>query len=514
MTQRKAVCGGTAALLVLAGTAQADVTASEVWANMSGFYGLAGYTVTTGGIEDTGSAVRLTDVKIAFPNPSAGLQAGLEIDVFASLPSMALQDVGDGTVAVSVPDSYALLMEITPAGEETGTLGMTISQPGAQIVASGAPDQVSYAASLPEVVARVDRIEVPGEGQITDAVDASLRLADVAATYTLSSGSAALAMEMSASSAALAMDVQEPGGPGALAAAFEYKDLTWVAASTLAQGATPGDLTQMLRAGFTSDTALAHGGASYSFQFSDRGDSMDVAGSAASGAATVTMSAAAGMSYLISNAGMALRVAGSQIPLPEVTLAAEKTAFGLTMPVLAGETPQDLGLQLRLEGLSVSDMIWGMIDPGAQLPRDPATLIVDLSGKANWFLDVMDPMAMAAFQGGLPGALHQLTANDITLAIAGAELTAQGAFDIDMENMTTFPGAPAPTGTLDLKLTGANALMDTLVAMGLLPQDQAMGARMMLGLFAQPGEGPDSLVSKIEVDGATGAVSANGQRLQ
>ena len=55
--------------------------------------------------------------------------------------------------------------------------------------------------------------------------------------------------------------------------------------------------------------------------------------------------------------------------------------------------------------------------------------------------------------------------------------------------------------------------MDKLVAMGLLPQDQAMGARMMLGLFARPGEGEDTLVSKIEVSG-DGAISANGQRLQ
>jgi hypothetical protein len=35
----------------------------------------------------------------------------------------------------------------------------------------------------------------------------------------------------------------------------------------------------------------------------------------------------------------------------------------------------------------------------------------------------------------------------------------------------------------------------------------------MMGLFARPGEGPDSLVSKIEVN-AQGHVLANGQRIQ
>ena len=57
-------------------------------------------------------------------------------------------------------------------------------------------------------------------------------------------------------------------------------------------------------------------------------------------------------------------------------------------------------------------------------------------------------------------------------------------------DLTTFDGMPRPEGALDLELTGGNTLLDTLVAMGLLPEEQAMGARMMLGLFARPGAGP------------------------
>jgi len=55
--------------------------------------------------------------------------------------------------------------------------------------------------------------------------------------------------------------------------------------------------------------------------------------------------------------------------------------------------------------------------------------------------------------------------------------------------------------------------MDKLVQMGLLPQEQAMGARMMMGLFARPGEGPDSLTSTLEIN-AEGHILANGQRIQ
>ena len=87
-------------------------------------------------------------------------------------------------------------------------------------------------------------------------------------------------------------------------------------------------------------------------------------------------------------------------------------------------------------------------------------------------------------------------------------------FTFDNDNLETFDGLPAPTGEIDLTLVGGNALLDTLVAMGIVPEDQAMGARMMMGLFMRPGDGEDELVTKIEVDGATGAISANGQRLQ
>jgi hypothetical protein len=40
-----------------------------------------------------------------------------------------------------------------------------------------------------------------------------------------------------------------------------------------------------------------------------------------------------------------------------------------------------------------------------------------------------------------------------------------------------------------------------------------MGARMMMGLFAQPGEGEDTLISTIEMK-EDGSVLANGQRIK
>jgi len=125
----------------------------------------------------------------------------------------------------------------------------------------------------------------------------------------------------------------------------------------------------------------------------------------------------------------------------------------------------------------------------------------------------MDPEQAGEIENEVPGELHAVTLNGLTLSAAGALLTGSGDFTFDNSDLVTFAGMPAPTGEVDMKLVGGNGLIDKLVGMGLLPEEQAMGARMMLGLFARPGDGEDTLVSKIEVKG-DGSVSANGQRLR
>jgi hypothetical protein len=69
-----------------------------------------------------------------------------------------------------------------------------------------------------------------------------------------------------------------------------------------------------------------------------------------------------------------------------------------------------------------------------------------------------------------------------------------------------------PTGAIDLQLSGVNALIDGLVGLGVVPQDQAMYPRMMLGAFTTS-TGADQATSRIEFT-EDGQIIANGQRLQ
>jgi hypothetical protein len=211
--------------------------------------------------------------------------------------------------------------------------------------------------------------------------------------------------------------------------------------------------------------------------------------------------------------GIDYRFSGSDIPFPEVGLGIEETDFALKMPLQESEEPADFGLVTKVIGLTVSDQIWSMFDPGQVLPHDPATAIIDLSGKARWLLDLSDPAQLEAAGDAPPAEVHALNINEIALQAAGASVTGDGAFTFDQSDMQTFGGMPAPSGEINLTIVGANALIDKLIQMGLLPEDQAMGARMMLAMFAQPGDGEDTLKSRIEVKG-DGSVFANGNQLK
>lgn len=104
----------------------------------------------------------------------------------------------------------------------------------------------------------------------------------------------------------------------------------------------------------------------------------------------------------------------------------------------------------------------------------------------------------------------RVTLNDVSINAVGAQAKFSGELTApEGGDMTT-----APVGEISGELTGVNALLDTLGAMGLVPQDQMMGAKMMLTMFAKPVEGqPDKLQTKLEFREG-GSIFANGQQVK
>ncbi|MDJ0825001.1 MAG: DUF2125 domain-containing protein [Rhodobacter sp.] len=504
MTHRTALCGTTAFLLATAGMAQAEITGAEVWANWQSAAAGLGQTLTPGNETQSGDTLTITDLQISMPMPDGSVEGSIAMVEFV--------DRSDGTVGITMSPSYDMTVIVDPEIGEAVNVALQVTQEGLTMVASGGDGEVTYDFLAPSMSFGVTNLEVDGEmiELLAEGV-----LTDMDGKYVVTEGDTpVVTTQFTAANMTINVDMNEPdGGDGSFAMALAYSDLVAESAGSLMMMANPEELSMLLDKGLGTATSFTHGPATFEVNFQDAPDMFALSGSAATGEFDVALDGEQ-LAYAFGNTGLDISMSGSEIPLPEVAFALGELGFALLMPSSPSETPEDFGLGITLADLAVSDMIWSMIDAGGQLPHDPATLIFDVTGQANWLFDIFNPESMMEVEADMPAELHALDLNSLVVAVAGAELTGSGAFTFDNTDLETFDGMPAPTGSIDLKLVGGNGLLDSLVAMGLLPEDQAMGARMMMGLFARPGDGEDTLVSTIEVDGATGAVSANGQRLQ
>lgn len=498
MTAALRIAALSAAAGLSAGAASADLTAAQVWADWQENATEMGQTLSVGAEEAAGGTLTLRDVSFIMDGPDGGAN----MTIF----EIVMTEVGDGTVAVAMSPEIPIDFTNTDAEGEVVTFSVMLEQQELDLVAAGDPDAISYTYAAPQLTVRLAEMTVneePVDMRMTMTVagieGASLVTAgDTRETET----------SIRADSLAATIGGVDPEGSG------DTFDITVNMADIVSEstGATSplmsmGNMSEMLANGFSSEGTLSHGTSTFSATGTSAGAAFDLSGGYESGVYGVSIGGS-GMEYDYSATGFSLQFAGDALPLPNVSLAAEEIGSRFAMPVAVSEEPQDADFALRLVGLTLSDGIWAMIDPMGGLPHDPATLVVDISGQANWLVDIFDPAVAEGAMDAAPGEVHFVTVNELRLDAVGAELTGTGAFEFDNSGPV-----PQPAGTMNLRLVGGNALIDSLVNMGMLPEDQAMGARMMLGLFARPGDGPDTLVSEITIQ-PDGAILANGQRIQ
>ena len=309
----------------------------------------------------------------------------------------------------------------------------------------------------------------------------------------------------------IAVDDSENGNMGSFKGALQGVSLD--ATVAIPKELDPSDMAAMVKAGFATDGTFAYTGGNSAINGSGDGSTFAATTSSQGGSFSFGMNAQR-IHYGITGKATAIEASGSDIPFP-VTLNLAETLFNIDMPVAKSDTPQDFALALTLGELTMSDMIWGLFDPAGNLPRDPATLALDLTGQGKLLYDILDPAQAEAMANSPtpPAELNSLNIANLLVQAVGAKLTGVGAFTFDNSDMQTIPGMPRPEGAIDLALNGANALIDNLIAMGIISDQEAMPARMMMGMFAVPGDGPDSLKSRIEIN-AQGHILANGQRIK
>ncbi|MGB7319324.1 MAG: DUF2125 domain-containing protein [Planktotalea sp.] len=497
----------TTSLVFLASSAAADVTANDIWADWKSYLSGFGYSVDAQE-SMSGDTLTVTDLNMTVPMPEGTGSFAI------TLSSIDFVENGDGTVDVVFPEVMPMVFAGKGPEDELVKGSIEHTTKNMKMRASGVPDQVTYTYTADQLGMALTELTVDGDALPMDALKAEFVSNNVSGTSVMEPGALRkIVQEMTLGESTYQVNFQAPDSSDGVVVNGKIASMAFSGETLIPEAIDPQNMADAMNKGFAVNGGFSYTGSTAEFAVTDGGDTMGGSSSAASAQINVAMNKDA-LEYTGGSKDTTLNIMGGEIPLP-IAVNFGEVAFKLLMPVAKAEEPSDFAFGLTLGDFETSEDLWSMLDPGKVLPRDPATIAIDLTGKAKMLFDFFDPEQMQAVENGetVPAELNAVTLNKLLLSIAGAQLSGTGDFTFDNSDLETFDGMPKPTGGIDLSLLGGNGLMDKLVQMGLLPQEQAMGARMMMGLFARPGEGEDSLTSKIEIN-AEGHILANGQRIQ
>ncbi|WP_175469237.1 DUF2125 domain-containing protein [Pseudorhodobacter antarcticus] len=481
----------------------ADVTPEEVWQSWQDLGGVYGQTYSAGSQTRAGDSLIVKDMKIAVDQDGTKLSG--------TLPEVTFRDMGDGRVEVGMPATYALQMETLNGVGKPVTNSITVTQAGVSLIASGTAQDVTHDFSADTVGLRAADVVVDSEPRDM-AFD--LTMSKLAMMYRMAAGDM---VATTSTFAAQRFDYKAAGKPDAGAGSFDVSgsmvNLAGASAGAMPKGAIGGDMIAQLAQGMNTDASFTYDSGNLTVAGTDENSGkMNFASTSQGGTVNVSVDKAR-LAYGLTGRGVQMTASGSSIPFPELTAGYDTAGLTLLIPVAKSDEPRDFVIETRLEGLTVSDMIWSMVDPGATLPRDPATLIMSLKGTAKVLADLMVDDGPGPDMMESPFQVETLDIDALQLTVAGAELKGDGALTFDNAQAPILGGvAPMPVGKVNLSLTGATGLLEKLVALGLVdPQMTAMFG-MFAGMLAKPGPTPDSLIAEVEIKEG-GQILSNGNPL-
>ena len=501
----------TALAVLAAGPVLADVTPGQVWDDITGYMADFGYSVTA---TETlsGNTLTVTDVQMSVTDLGDGGSFGFSMD------EVVLQQQPGGTVAVSFPETMPIAFSFVPEpGDPALNAVVNYTHSGLQMVVSGTPDALVYDYTANQLAMELVEVGTSGVLLTREVARFSAEMGPVSgqSTVTQAGNVRDIAQQMTFGSIVYDLHFADPEGSGAFSVAGDMTGIAASGATTLPSGLDMSDPVQIFEAGLSGNGAFTHNGSRVSFSFSENGETVSGQQSSASGRLSAGFSGDA-FSYLLAGTGTMFDLQVPDFPFPIAAQMGE-SLFELAFPMAPadGGGPREATMRLTLGDLSVSDLLWGLVDAGGVLPRDPVTLAVDLSALVTPFVNLFDVEAMEQLDrtGGMPGELNAVNLNDLRLSAVGADVSGTGAFVFDNTDLESFDGMPRPEGELNVQASGVNALIDNLIAMGIVGEQDALGARMMLSIFTVPGSAPDTLGSTITINDQ-GHILANGQRLQ
>ncbi|MFZ7092353.1 DUF2125 domain-containing protein [Primorskyibacter sp. 2E233] len=494
------------AFCAMAGPALADVSPQQVWDDLGTYMQGFGYSVD-GTEAMSGDTLTVSDVVIGMPIPESDGAVTFGMD------QISLTDRGDGTVSVSFPTTMPIAITSEIEGDELDMV-LDYTHDGLEMIVSGAPENMTYTYTANSLGMVLSKLVVEGDVITRDMARVAMTIAGLegSTNSVLRGGLRSLSQNMSSTDLTIDAAFNDPESSDGGVFNVKMSGVEMTSESVLPEGMDYSDPTKVFEAGLTTAGELSHSGSKVEFSATENGTTNGTM-STSSGHIKFGVSGEE-LSYEIGNTDMVLAIAGPAIPLP-INAEMAETSFRFAVPLKPSEEPQDASMGMTLAGFKTSEMLWNIFDPGAVLPRDPATISADLTAKVTPFVNLMDQEAMLQVESGeqLPGELNAVTLNSLLVEAAGGKITGDGAFTFDNSDLQSFDGMPRPEGKLNLSVSGANGLIDKVIQMGFITEQDAMGARMMLSMFTVPGSAPDTATSTIEVN-AQGHVLANGQRIK
>lgn len=502
---RMLTCSSAIALVFVATGAGAAVTPQEVWDSWQAMITSAGQELTVGATVENAGVLEVSDIALTYKDQLGG-SASVTFD------KLSFKDNGDGTVTVTMPESYPVQMAFPAEGDGPGSMKLTVTQPGMAIVAGGSATETSYDFTAPSVTVKLDEVTDQG-GKVLD-TKADMVMTEATAKYLVARDGDKTDLDMSYAAKGLVLNVSgtdnSEGGTGQGTGTVTLADLTGATKGNFLNAEMMANMAAALNSGFTMDSSFSFGAMAANLDITDATGPTKINANATGGGFNLAMDKTR-MNYGTSLNGAKFTVSGAEIPFPQVEVAFAESGFNLLMPVTKSDTPQDFAFLTKFVDFTVSEDVWGLFDPAGSLSREPATVIVDLKGTGFWTKDIMDP-SVQMDGAEPPGQLNSLDLTQVLAKAAGAEVSATGGLVFDNADLQTFGGMPRPDGKISIGIKGANKLVDNLIALGILTEEDAMGFRMGMAMFARPGAGPDELTSEIEFK--EGGLFANGQRLQ
>ncbi|MEM9797201.1 MAG: hypothetical protein AAF919_11970 [Pseudomonadota bacterium] len=476
-----------AVLLSSASTAWADLSAPAIWADWQQYYSSLGGTLSAEAEDYADGTLTLTDISASFE--IAGQTSA------AQYGSIALEEQADGSVRILLPERLEGSSTTTVDGE-TITQDFVVTQQDLNIIVrEDGPEGRVYDMAGAQVV-----YEVSGLSSGADTPPATV-------TVTMEG----LSAETSSRPEGVLTVFDQDGTLETMTLGVVVQDqidLTYILSDMTADGSATietgeGNFLQPGSQSAVSSTLTHSGGTLEMTGVSPQGP-FQINGGSDGGRIAVSMDAEQ-LTYDLASEQSRMNMTLPAFPAP-VALTLGSAETNLTFPISSGPEPKPYALRLAYEELALDDTIWSIFDPTGQLPRDPATLVIDLDGTADVAVDFFDPQAFENLQGP-PLMPQSMAINTLNLALAGAALTGSGDLSFTSNGL-----APQPVGTIELALDGGFALLDGLVAMGVLPQQQAGFFRGMAGTVAQQ-VGEDRLETVIEFT-PEGGITANGMPLR